>query len=267
MHEQPALLSDDHATVRIVVHETTDRWAYKLEQEHRFFVHRGCFASCDPVRRYSLAVLPPQELADVQAFRYYLFEALTFGILTTLDRQPLHAAAVSRNGTTLLLTGSSGTGKSTLAYALGCAGFEVMTDDSVYLQTRPSLRAWGIPRHLHISDDARRFFPELERCANQLMANGKTKLVVDAAARGFTSRLPVAEQPVIVLLERARQTALEPVDASTLVPALTQQMEDGFVLFADSIAASVQGLAAGGGWRLRLGDSPFEAVELLSRLT
>ena len=46
---------------------------------------------------------------------------------------PLHAAAVVAGDHTLLLTGASGTGKSTMSYACAAAGFSVLAEDTVFV--------------------------------------------------------------------------------------------------------------------------------------
>ena len=268
--EHQELLSSEAARVRVLVHNRSaprDGFLPTFLSDENFILASGSFALVEPAMRNAVALVTPDEVANHAQFRYTILEAMTFGILTTLDRQPLHAAAVSLNDRMLLLAGRSGLGKSTLAYALGRSGFKVMTDDSVYLQRRPRLRAWGMPRYLHISEESRRFFPELSAVAAQLSARGKNKIVIDTRALGISHELPVGNDPRIVVLARANGPArLERLTPAQVVHALTTDMEQGFDRFQETIAPLLEQLAANAGWKLHLSDDPADAVTLLKNL-
>ena len=71
---------------------------------------------------------------------------LTIALLETMKRFgrfPLHAAGLSLNGGGVLVPGSSGAGKSTLSVTLVRAGFDFLSDDTVFLSPRPT--ASGCP--------------------------------------------------------------------------------------------------------------------------
>ena len=52
----------------------------------------------DIARRTAFARVTPALVRDREHFRYGVLEALTLWMLTALDRQPLHAAALERDG-------------------------------------------------------------------------------------------------------------------------------------------------------------------------
>ena len=65
-------------------------------------------------------------VSDREHFRYTFTSALTTGLLSPFDWQPLHAAALVRGETTLLLAGPSGTGRSTLWYSGALNGLFIL---------------------------------------------------------------------------------------------------------------------------------------------
>ena len=67
---------------------------------------------------------------------------------------PMHAAAVGRDGTGLLLVSPSGVGKSTTAVLLAKAGFSVLHDDFVWVQERgDSFYLFGVPCPIRLNQD------------------------------------------------------------------------------------------------------------------
>lgn len=269
--ERSDLLAPTHAVVRIIVHESgiTDsapvNFRYRVTADRRVVLTTaGSVAVADPLRREALAYVTPSLVAQRPAFRDGLLEAVTRAVLTMLDRQPMHAGAVVRNGAALLLAGRSGIGKSTLLYALGRAGFEILSDDLVFAQLEPVTRVWGWPGFLHLTEDARRFFPELAGCSATLQANGKHKIAIDARARGFGCAWPVAHAIGVCLLERgAGRASLLPATAAGVVHAFTTNLEPGFDTFADTIGPAATHLAEESAWHLQLGADPAQAVSLI----
>jgi hypothetical protein len=207
-------------------------------------------------------------LAHRQHFRYGVLEALTLAVLTRLDRQPLHAACITRGETALLLSGRSGSGKSTLAYAASRAGYKVLSEDYVNIQMEPRLRVWGMPGYLHLPVDAARHFPELKDARASLMANGKQKIALNLAELGATPPLPVAQRAGICVLDRGDEyePSLETLDPAALHQAMTTDLDPGFDVFARSIGECIHLLASHGGWRLRVGSDPAQALPHIARM-
>jgi hypothetical protein len=220
----------------------------------------------DIARRTAVARVTPGLLRDREGFRAGVLEALTLWMLTALDRQPLHAAALERDGAVLLLAGPSGVGKSTLVYAAVRAGLRVLTEDCAFLQGGPAPRVWGMPGSVHLLPDAVRWFPELAGAAPALRANGKTKIGIDLRAAGAAAPLRGVERVGICLLARGPQPALEMLPPHAVEAGLTGRLEPGFDRFAATLGDPVRRLAARGGWRITLPASPHDAVPLLHRM-
>jgi len=257
--------SDTHAALRI----TADRELLLLAAPDALGrAHRSGMTA--------VARLMPSLLAPHERLRAVL-DALVLFLLTPLDRQPLHAAAIAHGGSGLLLAGHGGAGKSTLAYAAQRAGLDVLTDDAVYVQLEPDLRVWTLRRPLHLAPEAAQWFPELADLPTTLRANGKRRIAVmpQTLAPGQHREpegAPAAPITVrtwgLCLLERARGAAptAMPIDADEAVAHIVADLEPGFDVWRDTIGARIAALARGGAWRLRVGDDPRAAVPVIRAL-
>ncbi len=151
----------------------------------------------------------------------------------------VHAAAVvSGTGRCILLVGDSGTGKSTIAYALHRAGWRLLGDDGVVLEGRAShvvAHCWRRPAM--VSVELASHFPELAARSGDVEPGDQRR----RAAIGIEhARLaPVA---AVIVLERGAAGALEPIAASEALRELMRQSP--WVLLGDaSSPAHFQGLA------------------------
>ena len=226
----------------------------------------GSRGVADIERRTAVARVTRALVRDREQLCHGLLERLTLWMVTAMDRQPLHAAALERDGAALLLAGRSGVGKSTLVYAAMRAGFRVLTEDCVFLESRPETRVWGMPGSVHLLPEAVRWFPELAGRTPTPRANGKCKIAVDLReARAAAPALPV-RRAGICLLARGPLPALELLPAPAVIGALTTQLEPGFNRFAATLGEPVGRLAERGGWRLTLPACPHDAVPLLHTL-
>lgn len=221
----------------------------------------------DVARGDAVAYVTPGLVADRQHFRYAMLEALTLFLVTHFDRQPVHAAAVAREQGGLLLAGPSGVGKSSLAYAALRSGLRVLSDDAVYVQRRPRLRVWGMPRFLHLIPASSTFFPELSDALPTARATGKLKLAVDLQVPHRMVTPPVLERVGLCLLVRGqRTTRLTPISPRVATEVLRRESDTGFDLFTDALEECVAELARGGCWQLTVADPPQALVPHLDEM-
>lgn len=270
----PQLLSEERVRVRIFVDEGKESRAHHTPITYRMpdpdrvvFWTRGSIGISDVARRDATAYVTRELVRDTAHFRYGILEAMTLAVLTQLDRQPVHAAAITRDQAGLLLAGPSGTGKSTLTYAATRHGFRVLAEDMVYVQMRPRLRVWGLPGHLHLPATARKHFPELESSLPTLLANGKEKIAINLRALGALPDMPVAPRAGICVLTRpGGAPKLETLSGDELTDLMTSRLEPGFDVFAETVVPAIEMLARYGGWRLSLGDDPEDAIPFLHEM-
>jgi hypothetical protein len=238
--------------------------------------HSDCFLGTDGVnlltaqldRGFALGFLTPELVADEARLRYHVLELLALALVSRRDRLPIHAGAIVRRGRAVLLAGPSTAGKSTLCYACLREDFQLLTEDVVYVSLRHGLRLWGVPWHIHLLPDAVRLFGELADIPSTLQANGKRKLTVETAAFGADRARRHAERAAVCIVERApgAPSALEPIEPCAAIKVLSGNLESGFDLHGEIIAAA-EALVAGGAYRLRVGSNLPGAVALLRELT
>lgn len=200
-------------------------------------------------------------VADPDAFddpelREQVLDCLILWLLTRNGRTPIHASAFVAGPTAILLAGRSGSGKSCLALAAHMAGFPLLSDDTVYVETQRKFRVWGIPRPVHLfPEDARQ-----QEDAPIRLRNGKRKRAIAVPAPPH----PVtADAATLCVLHRGERVSLEPLDPAAARAALGP-LEPGFDLLAADIAAGLRRITLHGAWRLTLGAEPKEAIALLA---
>lgn len=279
LEARPELVSDVGITVRVFVHSEAGRGegavrpiplTHRLpdsERDRLILFSGASVATADVRRRDACGYVSEELVSDGAQFRYALLEALTLFLVTRLDRQPLHAAGLVREGAAVLLFGPSGVGKSTVVMAALREGFRLLAEDMVFLQTRPVQRIWGRGGSVYLPPEALRFFPGSGGEGPAVLANGKRKVAVRVPPE-VALRPPVVDRGTICLLERGERAALVPVGAQEIERVLTTALEPGFDLFRATIAEAVRPLVRGGvsagGFRLLLAGDPAEAVPLLT---
>jgi hypothetical protein len=274
-------IDDDDVQVTLTVHPGDEGHAAP-DDGHAPLTHRvlpgrrvifgspGSMGIADPERREAFAWITPELVADREHFRYGVVEAMTMAVVTPLDRQPFHAACLARGGAALLLAGPSGVGKSTLSYAAlrADSGITLLAEDTVFLQSRPGLRVWGLPGFLHLPTDLADRFPDLAPLSPAVRANGKTKLALDVGSVGGLPDLPVVERAAVCLLTRSGATpGVRRLSGAEVLRRLeSAPRESGFDVFADTIGEPLAQLTRGGGWVLELPEDPRDAVPWLERM-
>lgn len=195
-------------------------------------------------------------------------DTLTLFLVTRLDREPVHGAAIADGDQGLVLAGPSGVGKSTLALAALRAGLRVLTDDAVYVQLRPRLRVWGMARPLHVPAGTAERFPDLAAGPAVVRPGGKRKVAVALESGGETfGEPPVLERTGLCVLEPGGQgPSVAPLPVEEAVRMLVSRLDPGFDAFRDTIPERVRALAAGGAWRVRVGAEPERALPALREL-
>jgi hypothetical protein len=262
--------------VRIVLDATIDevlgagthrRLVYRMPDAHRLLLAGpGVIGVADATRLQSYAWVAPPVVSDREHFRYSVLEALANFHLSVLDRQPLHAACVERDGLAVLLVGPAGVGKSTLTYTAAREGCRIVAEDIVWLQLRDTFAIWGLAARLHLPPDSARFFPELRALRPMVQSSGEEKLVVPVEPQRAARNGRVASAAVCLLGRSDRRSARLARATSEEIATALGTFETGFDLFRGTIGPAIERLSRRPGWRLLLTDDPRDAIPELHRL-
>jgi hypothetical protein len=235
--------------------------------EHNLLVldFAGGHAWADAIRGEAEARV---SLASVTApgFREGVLDHLVLFLVTSRDRCPLHAGAITRSGKALLLAGPSGLGKSSLTYAAMRAGFQVLADDVVYVERVPGARLWSMPPRIHLPPTAARHFPELAGSEVTVRPNGREKICVPVLP---TMRAPVpweGEAALCLLVASTVDRNPERVPPADALAEMRATLQEGFHRFDDVLDDCVQLVASGGCWRLPVSVEPTRLVRRVEAL-
>ncbi len=265
---RPDLVASKRARVRLIVHPGEEGATLppvltsRMPSDQQLLLHTpGSMALADAEVLESVAYVTPTLLATEDFFRTAVLDALTLLLVTRLDRVPLHAAAIVRNGCGLLFSGPSGIGKSTLAYVTVRAGYRLLSDDTTYVQLDPVLRLWGLPRSILLLTDSVGHFPELQSCDRVRRPDGVEKVVIPLGDFALH-----AERAGVCLLERRAAPTVEQVTPDEVVREMAQRLEPGFDRFASQLGIAVNRIAAAGAWRLSVPAKVEDVMPLVDTM-
>jgi len=217
----------------------------------------GAIGRAEVEQGFADCAISAEYLDDPVALRQEVLEPLVLMLVTRRDRTPFHASAFIVDGLAILLAGRTGAGKSCLAKAADSAGYQVLSDDTVFVQLEPQLVVWGWPIAAHLlPKDAP------DALGPTRLRGGTVKHVVPL--RSSSQDAISCSESVLCLLSRSRTgyPSLAPMSVSAAEERLWP-LDEGFDLLPGPIAKAFARLAAEGAWELRLSPDPDEAVQLL----
>ena len=158
----------------------------------------------------------------------------------------MHAGAMAKDGTAIVLPGWSGSGKSTLAAHLARGGFDYLSDDLAAIDRDGCVVAWPTP--LSIKRGAwgplAKDYPELEALPEQEIADRRVKLIPMGASKWAIphARVSALVFPQWIRSGRAELRALRPEQA--LERLLADRIWLGFPMTEPSVRRFLDWLAA-----------------------
>jgi hypothetical protein len=218
---------DPELTVRIVVQPGSELSAPPAHgsQDHLYslIASRWNYALMDFDALLAYASVTEKTIADRGWFRWFYLDAIAGITLAQRHAAPMHAACVERNGVGVLLCGTSGMGKSTLAYACARAGWTYIADDaSILPQNHAGCAVTGKPHQARLREDAARLFPELEGYATRARPTGKLSIEVPMASLPGIRTAVRCEVSRVVFLDRGRSVGSERMGVESALEQLMQ---------------------------------------------
>jgi hypothetical protein len=231
------------------------------------------FVLVSPREHAALAVLTPQMLRFPYHTRYEMIEFAVFTLAARAQQLvPLHAACVGRRNRGILLMGPSGAGKSTVALQCLSAGFDFLSEDSVFVAPETML-ATGVANFLHVRADSVNSVGSpadaacIRRSPTIQRRSGVKKFEVDLRQGQFRlAKSPLKIESVVFLSARSAgaQPLLKPLSASEVLKRLAAEQayaaqQKQWRPFAKKISRIM-------GFELRRGRHPQESAAALRSL-
>jgi hypothetical protein len=135
--------------------------------------------------------------------RSNFIEKVVYLLLGATVVTDIHSACVSKNGRGILLSGDSGAGKTTLAYACARAGWSYTSDDTSYLINDSTVpKVIGHCHRIRFRPTTRLLFPELEKHPLTPRMEGKPSIEVRTCDLPVERTSAEAEIHAVVFLSR-----------------------------------------------------------------
>jgi hypothetical protein len=228
------------------------------------------FVVLSPSERTALVVLSRQMLRFPNLTRY---EYIEFAVFTLASRcqelVSLHAACVGRAGRGILLMGPSGSGKTTVTLHCLLQGFDMLSEDSVFVEPHTML-ATGVAYLLQVRSDALRSLGKTRDAAAIRKSpvirrrSGVRKFEVDlrqGAYRLAASPLKIAAVVFLSPQSARDRPLLKPLSKSDLLAKLAAAQ--AYAANQPKWTAFCKSVSALGAFELRRGSHPLEAVDTL----
>jgi hypothetical protein len=235
--------------------------------------HSSNFVVLAPGERSALVAVSPQMLRFPYHTRYELIEFAVFTLAARVQGLvPLHAACVGRGGRGVLLMGSSGAGKSTVAFHCLLQGLDFLAEDSVFVAPDTML-ATGVANFLHIRSDSLRWVERSQDAAGIRKSpviqrrSGVRKFEIDL--RGGDYRLaPSAVKIGAVVFLSAQSAGARPLLTSLPKSELPARLtaDQPYAANQPQWSAFTRSVSRLDAFELRRGRHPREAVAALREL-
>ena len=231
------------------------------------------FVVLSPRERSALVTVSPQMPRFPYHIRYELIEFAVFTLAARVQNLvSLHAACVGRKGQGVLLMGASGSGKSTVTLLSLLQGFDILSEDSVFI-VPDTMLATGIANFLHVRSDSLRWVERardvaaIRRSPVIQRRSGVRKFEVDLRRAAYClAPSPLRTRAVVFLsAQRAgRRAVLSPISKSSLIGRLNAAQ--AYAANQPEWSAFCRNVSRLGAFELRRGSHPQQTVDALGEL-
>ncbi len=226
----------------------------------------------DLLARYAIGVFSPGMANDTEYWRRVIFPVAAGVVSPAIGVVPLHSATLVRNGRGLLISGLSGTGKSTLSVALAQRGFALLADDWTYFSLDPAgVTAHSLPVPVKLLPDADRFFPRLARRLPSPSLNGELAFELDPGFFAAKRTLSCRPQRIVFFQRkpgtRTRWLRLTPAQVENQFRPALERIPECLHGGRERQHAIIAALAQVEAWSLACGGTPDSIADEVMQLT
>jgi hypothetical protein len=231
------------------------------------------FVVVSPREHAALVVVSPQMLRFPYHTRYELIEFAVYTLAARVQGLvPLHAACVGHKRRGVLLMGSSGAGKSTVALQCSLHGLEFLAEDGVFVAPE-TMMATGVSNFVHVRSDSVHWITRAQDAAAVRESpiirrrSGERKFEVDLRRADFRlaeTALQIGALVFLSPLSANGKSLLAPLHKSEAQKRLT--IAQPYAASQPEWARFVRNVSRLGTFELRRGYHPAEAVDVLRGL-
>lgn len=264
----PVIVTIYKSSISSIVSESSTI-QYKVDMDYLSADAVGVIFSADRRCGKAEAFVNPA-IADLSdSFKINVLECMILYLVTSADREPLHASTVIRNQTALLIYGNSGSGKSTLAYSLYKRGADILADSATYISTENGFRLWGDPFGFNFKPNARDLFPELLNIQEQCLPKGRIRIpfILPSEAGSGRLKLTFSSTFFIIFPEQIKsvESRIFEISRTEMIKRLSLNRESGFDL-SDKFEKIISNLPVIRSYKLEAGDNLLQTTEILESL-
>jgi hypothetical protein len=231
------------------------------------------FVILSPSQRSALVAVSRELLQFPYHIRYEFIEFAAFTLASRSQKLvSLHAACVGRAGRGILLMGPSGSGKSTVTLQCLLRGFDILSEDSVFIEPN-KLLATGVANFLHVRSESLRW---LERARDAELIrrspvirrrSGVKKFEIDLRRGAYKLAVSPLRITAVVFLSPEKaggQPLLRRLSKSSLLTKLAAAQ--AYAVNQPEWGGFSKNLLRIDAFELRRGGHPLEAVDVLNTL-
>jgi hypothetical protein len=231
---------------------------------------RENYGCCDLVEGFAAAWLNDAVVNEPEYLSYCFLEGMIMSMIESLHLVSMHAACVAWEGSGVLLTGDSGAGKSSLAFACAKRGWTYVSDDcSALVRKLDNRSVIGSPHLIRFRENAADLFPEVRGRRPRIRANGDPSIEIRTAEMaGIRTSLDTVVDHVVFLTrgeEYGTRATLVPFPAEEARARLYNDVWPPELESSQEKRECMRRLLTAGTWELRYRDLA-PAVDRLEEL-
>lgn len=180
-------------------------------------------------QRRVISTFSPAMALDSSYWKRVILPILLGVTSASVGITPLHCACLVKDGQGLIVGGSAGAGKSTLAMAMALNHFAFLSDDWTYFSHAGSTaQAWGLPVPVKLLPDAIKYFPQLTESQIAPSLNGELAYEVDPVVVFGVDRSLFCEPKWLIFVERRERTGavFTPISSEDAFHRFAEQLEE-----------------------------------------